>query len=52
MSNTYIILYADEFKTDVWIRYMDILGLSHFENEVKITVKDIATIEKNQITLD
>ena len=40
-DDTYIILYADEFKIDVWIRYMDILGLSHNETEVKIIVKDI-----------
>jgi len=44
-NHTYIILYADEFKTDIWINYMNILGLSHAETEVKIIIKDIITKE-------
>lgn len=40
-ENTYIVLYADEFKVDIWERYMDVLGLPHNETEVKILVKDI-----------
>jgi len=40
-DDTYVVLYADEFKIDVWIRYMDILELSHNETEVKIFIKNI-----------
>ena len=42
-DDTYIILYADEFKIDVWFRYMDILGLAHNETEVKVVIADIIT---------
>jgi len=37
----YIILYSDEFQTDIWKSYMNILGLSCNETKVKIIVKNV-----------
>ena len=45
-NNKYIVLYADEFKVDVWARYMDVLGLAHTELEVKIIIEDVIRLNK------
>jgi len=47
MENTYIVLYSDEFKEDIWKKYMTVLGLKESENEVKIIVKDVIVSENN-----
>lgn len=47
MNNSkYIILYSDEFKMDVWSRYMDILGLPRTETEVKLVIEDVMKVNK------
>jgi len=44
-NEKYIILYADEFKEDVWKTYMDILELDSSQTEVKIIIKDIVLLQ-------
>jgi len=44
LDDKYIILYADEFKEDIWESYMDILGLGHNETSIKIMIKDVISI--------
>lgn len=48
MENKYIVLYADEFKEDVWESYMIALGLTGTESEVKIIVKDVIVVEDSE----
>lgn len=42
-EGTYIVIYSDDFKEDIWMQYMEILGLPYNETEVKIIVKNIIT---------
>jgi len=44
-SKKYIILYADEFKEDIWESYMDILGLAYNSKSVRVNIKDIILID-------
>jgi hypothetical protein len=43
-DDTYVILYADEFKTDIWIQYMNILGLSPTQIVAKVLLKDMVML--------
>jgi hypothetical protein len=45
-DSKYIVLYSDEFKIDVWSKYMDILGLPRTETEVKLVIKDVIKVDK------
>ena len=41
LDNKYIVLYSDEFKNDIWVRYMEILNLPHNTQEVKLEISKI-----------
>jgi len=45
LDDKYIILYADEFKEDIWESYMDILGLAYSTISVKVMVKDVVCLD-------
>ena len=49
-NNKYIILYADEFKSDIWASYMKILNLPQNTQEVKLEINKIipSMNEENQ----
>jgi hypothetical protein len=45
LEDKFIILYADEFKEDIWKSYMNIFGLSYHETSVRINIKNVIPIE-------